>query len=166
MTTPTILSRLKTEFPTLVPGVGFSVLIAIVRYFSSTMPLWFAWQSIQLMLGVVGGHLLLMSEGWWKTKLHLESARSSWRQAHMLLILPLLGLFLVTSTRGPFGLGLLWGLSLYFFVDTWPFWFNNRAAVLATYFGNKEDALSWAGQLIAFFQISFVLITAALIVTR
>lgn len=156
-----------------------SAAVGGARAFSLDNPVNMALQAILFVIGTLLAHTVFLFDQTVLQAAHrripigesqgeLPPARSPLRQGIMLLLLPVLSLFIVTSTRAALGLGFFWGLSSIFWWDLLRF-FNSaseKQRIHHTYFDQFTER-SIAPQLVtAIFLIYGVLLTAFILTVR
>lgn len=144
------------------PGIGLYLLAGLIisawRFLSFSQPLSWLLQTILFLAGALIGHLFFIFEkpinnwiDWVGNKLadEEESARNynltattshSWlRQVLILLVLPVLAFYLVSSSPTPLGLGFLFGISSVYMADIVRFLQGSNPTFIKQYFKREPS---------------------------
>lgn len=122
-------------------------------------------------LGASTAALFWTLSPWWLGQLQHWGLRFSTRPDYsplrtplLFLVLPVLGVFLVSSSRAPFGLGFLWSLSVWYAFEAWRL-YQGDPSLIQSYFTNQQQLRAEGIQALILAQIAYtVLITAGLLV--
>ncbi len=119
--------------------LGVGTLLGIGRFlfpFSSlsfSFFMEFAFSLLVFLTGVFIAPLTFLTEVRWKQlleeklSLRFPAQESPLRQGILFLILPILGIFVVSSSRAPLGLGFLWGISAWYALEAWQILQKNES---------------------------------------
>lgn len=138
-----------------------TLVIAVVRALDLSRPINSAISISLFVLGWAGAHFIFSQEAWLVQKVDKivdkgldtlpplegvenrepvsEGPRSFLKQGLIILILPVLAVFLLTSTRSPIGLGIIWGVMCIYGYDMLSFLFEKKAEIVDPYFGAFSD---------------------------
>lgn len=160
--------------PWIVPTVLGALAIGLVRSFDLNAPMRMVIMTAIFLTGAVLGHVMFFAEDELRRVAdgllarmfgpgEGNSAPSLLRQGHFLVLIPLVGLWGLTSTRAPFGLGLIWGLSLQYVLDTWRYWAGESTPVARRYFPAALDSPWLIVTVIAGFFVYFAVLTVGVL---
>lgn len=150
-------------------GVGHS--------FSLAKPLVMILSTLLFLLGVFLAHLAFLLDSQLQQTAHrrltigetsgeLISGQSPLRQGIMLLLLPVLALFLISSTRAALGLGFIWGLSGVYWWELLGFFRGEAARLQATYFHQFPPGSPVVLGITCAYLIYGLLLTAGILLVR
>jgi len=122
-----------------------SFFLALGRYLWPWPSDWFqfVFRVFLFMSGVLIAPFIFLTEPTWKAllirkfSLQFRSQESPLRTGVLLILLPILGLFVLTSSRSPIGFGFLWGISAWYASEVWQM-LNGHTNLLQAYFPNKQ----------------------------
>lgn len=126
-------------FPlTLIPAI----IVGCIRYFSLEHPIVFALSVLGLIAGVLLAHLLFAEETRIRSALAQALHDPELTQMHgsllrngmILILLPILSFFALSSTRQPVGLGFIWGVMAIYSYDLFLFALHKNAEFAEEYF--------------------------------
>lgn len=184
MITMNKLGQLRQTFFRLYPQFGMTIILivglAIARYFRFDFTSWGWLLQISLfVLGALFSHTLFLFE----TNLNQHIDRVGWLLAHeedtapiapapsahswlrsqvVLMVLPILAVYLLSSSRSALGFGFLFGLSWVYALDIWSFAQGKNPAFVTQYFPQPPTA-STTRTLILGYGLYMVILVGALI---
>lgn len=145
-----------------------AVIIGGARYFPFALQQdW--WQLLlfygAFILGSLLAPMIFIGEQVWLPRfislLNLDSkaSYSALRNSILFLVLPILGLFLVSSSRAPIGLGFLLSISLWYAWEAVELLRGNRP-LFQQYFGNRYQVLTELHQYLLYFYLGYAIFLA------
>jgi hypothetical protein len=145
-------------------SVLIAVSIAFLRSFSLDRPINSAISITFFLLGWLLAHAIFIQEAWIVTRVNklvdrgletlppvegvaehtepTEKHRSVLKQGLIIVILPILAFFLLTSTRSAMGLGLIWGVMSVYAYDMLSFLLEKKPEIVDPYFGTFAESAS------------------------
>lgn len=143
-------------------SVLLAILIAFLRSFSLDRPVNSAISITFFILGWVVAHAIFIQEAWIVTRVDklvdkglqslppvdgvveqaesVEERHSVLKQGIIIVILPVLAFFLLTSTRSAMGLGLIWGVMSVYAYDMLSYLIEKKPEIVDPYFGTFADS--------------------------
>lgn len=125
-----------------------SLVLGVGRYILPWPTDWlaFALNLLLFTLGVLIAPFIFLTETTWKTylekqfQLHFGNQESPLRNGILFVLLPVLGIFVLTSSRSPIGLGFLWGISAWYAGEVWQMMQSNTELLQAYFPSSKQRA--------------------------
>ncbi len=138
-------SRRKLFINLLIISLG----LALGRYLLPWPTNWisFAINVLLFIVGVLIAPFAFLTETSWKKileqkfELHFGQQESPLRTGILFILLPILGVFVLTSSRAPIGLGFLWGISAWYAGEVWQM-LKGRTDLVNAYFSSPEQQAS------------------------
>lgn len=149
--------------------------VGLGRAFDLADPIGMAIATLLFLAGVFGAHFVFLFDEQIQATAHRRlplgevaggPGRSPLRQGLMLLLLPVLALFLVSSTRAALGLGFFWGLSAVYWWELVHYFGPEAARLHETYFPSFPAGSLAARVLVVAFLGYGLLLTGGLLLVR
>lgn len=171
------LAKVRSYHQHLAATLVTGVLVGIFRSFSLDSPLTTAIASALFVAGVFLAHFVFLIDGQVQRAAHrrlpigvvtgeVAADGSPLRQGFVLLLLPVLALFLISSTRAALGLGFFWGLSSVYWWEMVDFFRGGAARVQETYFDQFPAGSPTVRILAGLYLLYGLLLTAGLLLVR
>lgn len=155
----------------LIAGLALGIGRYILPFPGVTAGAWvqFAVSLVMFVIGVLIAPFTFLMESRWKPflvnrfSLQLPGQSSPLRTGILFVVLPILGVFVITSSRAPIGLGFLWGISLWYAMEAWWMLQGNQTLWQA-YFRTQEMGDSQTTTLLWGFCLYAVLLSLGILV--
>lgn len=147
-----VFNQLRDHHQYFLVTMFLGAVVGFFRVFSLEDPLSMALSGGMFLVGVFLAHLVFLFDRQLHQVAHARipvgeispaqtSTASPLRKGLLLILLPLLAIFMITSTRAALGLGFFWGFSSIYWWDLRSFFLNlsERQRILDTYFDQFPD---------------------------
>ncbi len=162
--------KLRRQHPHFALSLAAGLLLGFWRSWGESSWWLIGWSTLLFGAGVLLAQLVFLGDEalHYATQQHLPlgnpsevmSDISPLRRGYMLLVLPVLALFLISSTRATLGLGFFWGLSSVYWWDLWRYFTDTtaRAQLHQRYFNQFPATSAWVtGILLAYLAYGLIL---------
>jgi hypothetical protein len=139
-------------------SILLTILLSVAMYFTLDRPIHMAISIAFFLLGWILAHAIFIQEAWIVTRVDKlvdrgleslppinglaeaepqrdETPKSVLKQGIIIIIMPVLAFFLLTSTRSAVGLGLIWGVMSVYAYDMMSFLLEKNPEIVDPYFG-------------------------------
>ncbi len=171
------LAGVRSQHQHLLVTLITGLLVGEARSFSVEEPIRSALSAALFVAGVFLAHFIFLIDSQLKQAAHhrlpLGEASSApivdsspLRQGIVILLLPVLALFLISSTRAALGLGFFWGLSSVYWWEMMDYFRGQAARIQTTYFHQFPAGSPTVNFLVGAYLLYGLLLTAGLLVVR